>query len=191
MDRLNLANALSALRLVLAPILLVLAGLGMERAFVVVFTLSLLTDLIDGKVARWLGQTSEFGARLDSAADFATYMTVPLCAWWLKPEFVRREFVAFVAIVAGYAVPVLVGFLRYGRLTSYHTRLAVLAAYALGAATVLVFAAGWAWPLRLAALVLVVAELEEIAITAVLPQWRANVRSLRHALALRREILRP
>ena len=186
----NLPNALSALRLLLAPVLLVLAWYGRERAFVVIFTLSLLTDLFDGKIARWLGQTSELGARLDSWADFATYMTVPLGAWWLKPEFVRQELVFFVAVVASYTVPVLVGYAKYGRLTSYHTRGAVIAAYALGAATVLVFAAGWAWPFRLAALVLVAAELEEIAITAVLPEWRANVRSLVHALAMRREGLR-
>jgi hypothetical protein len=35
--------------------------------------------------------------------------------------------------------------------------------------------------------VLVLAELEEIAITAVLPEWRANVPTLRQALRLRGE----
>ena len=48
------------------------------------------------------------------------------------------------------------------------------------------FAGGPALPFRLATAVLVLAELEEIAITAALPEWHANVPSLVHALALRR-----
>jgi len=87
--------------------------------------------------------------------------------------------------VASYVAPVAIGFLRYGRLTSYHTRGARLAAYLGGASTLVVFAGGPALPFRLATAVLVLAELEEIAITAVLPTWHANVPSLAHALALR------
>ena len=51
------------------------------------------------------------------------------------------------------------------------------------------FAGGPALPFRLATAVLVLAELEEIAISAVLPAWHANVPSLAHArgLAARRQ----
>ena len=114
----------------------------------------------------------------------ATYASLPPAVWWLRPEFVRAE-AAFLAVaVASYVAPVAVGFLKYGRLTSYHTRGAKLAAYLGGASALVVFAGGPALPFRLATAVLVLAELEEIAITAVLPAWHTNVPSLAHARGL-------
>jgi hypothetical protein len=56
----------------------------------------------------------------------------------------------------------------------------------LGASVFVVFADGPAWPFRLATLVFVVAEVEELAITSVLREWQADVPTLRHALARRR-----
>jgi phosphatidylglycerophosphate synthase len=188
---LNLPNILSATRIALAPVLLGLAWGGASRAFLLTLCVSLLTDIVDGKLARRLGQTSELGAKLDSWGDLATYMSVPLCAWWLRPDFVRAEAPFFIAVVASYTVPVAVGFARYRRLTSYHTRAATVAAYLVGGATVVLFAGAPAWPFRLATAALVYAELEELAITALLPVWRANVPSWRHALAERRALQAP
>jgi cardiolipin synthase (CMP-forming) len=188
-SRLNLANALSCLRLLLVPVLLWLAWEGNSRWFLYCLIVSLVTDIADGKIARLLKQTSEFGSRLDSLADFGTYMMIPFCAYWLRPEFVRQEKWFFILVVASYTVPVVIGFAKYRRLTSYHTRAAVYAAYLLGGATILVFADGPVMPFRIAALANALAELEEIAITLVLPKWRANVRWLGHALSLRRELV--
>jgi CDP-diacylglycerol--glycerol-3-phosphate 3-phosphatidyltransferase len=181
------ANAVTLSRLLLAPVLLALAHRGLHRAFLVLLIVSLATDIVDGKLARWLGQASRWGARLDSWADLATYAAVPLCAYWLRPDLVRDEAATFWVIVAAFAVPVTYGFIKYGTLTSYHTRAAVIAAYFIGGATILLFAGGPTWPIRLAAAVLVAAELEEIAITTVLPRPVTMVRSLGAALRLRRE----
>jgi CDP-diacylglycerol--glycerol-3-phosphate 3-phosphatidyltransferase len=179
-------NLLSLFRLCAAPVLLGFAYLGWDRAFLTLYGVALVTDIVDGKLARWLNQTSELGTKLDSWGDFALYMTAPFNAWWLRPDFVRNEGLTFAAIVLAYTLPVLIGFLKYRRLTSYHTRGAVISAYLVGAASFVMFAGGPAWPLRLAATVLVLAELEEIAITAVLPRWTANVPTLAHALRTRR-----
>jgi CDP-diacylglycerol--glycerol-3-phosphate 3-phosphatidyltransferase len=184
----NLPNLLSLLRLVAAPVLLLLAAAGRPTAYLVLLAAALLSDAVDGFLARRLGQTSELGARLDSWGDFAIYMTVPLGAWWLWPEVILREATFAAAVVASYVFPVVLGFLKYRRLTSYHTWGAKLSGVLLSAGALLLFAGGPAWPFRLAVAVLVLAELEEIAITAVLPEWRANVPTLRHALRLRREM---
>jgi phosphatidylglycerophosphate synthase len=181
----NAADLLSALRLALAPVLLALAWTGRGEAFVACLAVSLATDVADGQIARRLGSASLRGAVLDSRADLATYMSLPLAAWWLRPEFVGAECVWLAVAVASYIVPVAIGYAKYGRLTSYHTRLARLSAYAGGASALVVFAGGPTVPFRIATALLVLAEIEEIAITAVLPEWRANVRSLCHALAER------
>jgi cardiolipin synthase len=181
----TIPNLLSLFRLSSAPVLLLFAYRGWGTAFLALYGVALITDIVDGKLARWLKQTSLLGSKLDSWGDFAIYMSVPLDALWLRPDFVREQRFTFAAIVLAYTVPVLIGFLRYRRLTSYHTRGAVLSAYLVGAASFVMFAGGPSWPLQLAAAVLVLAELEEIAITAVLPRWTANVPTLAHALRSR------
>jgi CDP-diacylglycerol--glycerol-3-phosphate 3-phosphatidyltransferase len=187
---LSLPNLLSALRLALAPVLVVLAWTGQPAAFLAVLVVALGSDACDGWIARRLGQETPLGTRLDSWGDLATYATVPLCAWWLWPDLLRREAPWVTAAVVAYLVPVAIGWLRYRRLTSYHTWGAKLSAVLVGASALLLFAGGPALPFRIATLVLVLAELEEIAITATLPVWRANVPTLRHARRLRRELAR-
>ena len=183
----NVADLLSALRLGLAPVLLALAWTGCGETFVACLAVSLATDVADGQIARRLGRASLRGAVLDSRADLATYTSLPLAAWWLRPEFVRAECGWLAVAVATYALPVAIGYLKFGRLTSYHTRLARLSAYAGGISALVVFAGGPALPFRMATALFMVAELEEIAITAVLPGWRPNVLSLRHALDAARD----
>ena len=184
-DLVSVPNALSALRIALAPVLLGLAWMNASRAFVVTLAVALLSDVVDGRLARRLGQTSDLGARLDSTGDLLLYLVVPICGVWLRPDVVRAERAWFLAAVASAMVPVAVGLAKFGRPTSYHTRGAKLSAYLLGASILVIFVDGPAWPFRLAAAVFVLAELEELAITSVLREWRANVPSLRHALALR------
>jgi cardiolipin synthase len=179
----NAADWLSALRLWLAPVLVGLAWTGCGEAFVACLAVSLASDVADGQVARRLGRASLRGAVLDSRADLATWAALPLAAWWLRPDFVRAEAGWLALAVGTYALPVAIGYLKFGRLTSYHTRLARVSAYAGGVSALVVFAGGPALPFRMATALFAVAELEEIAITAVLPEWRANVRSLHDALA--------
>ena len=84
-------NVVSCVRFLLLPGLLGLAWLGRDRLFLLVLTLSLLTDLLDGQLARWLNQRTELGAKLDSWADLATWLALPLCGWWLRSEALRQE----------------------------------------------------------------------------------------------------
>lgn len=178
-------NLLSCLRLALAPVLVLLAWEQRPYAFLLCLCTSLASDLVDGFLARRLHQKSELGAKLDSWGDLATYGAFGVGAWWLWPARIRAEGIFAVLVVASYTLPSLVGLLKFGRLTSYHTWGAKLSAVLMGPALLLLF--GWdaAWLFRVATIILAVAELEEMAITAVLREWRADVPSLRHALRLR------
>jgi len=182
----TIANGLSVLRIALAPVLVALAWAGALHAFIAGLALALVTDIADGKIARALGQTSLRGAQLDSWGDLLLYVAVPIAAVWLRPELVRSERAWFAVAVAAAFVPVGVGLVRFQRPTSYHTRATKVAAYLLGGAALAAFAAAWVWPFRVATLVFVAAQIEEIAITLTLPAWHADVRSLADARAIRR-----
>ena len=62
-----MANAISAGRIILSIVLLFVPTLS--PAFYVFYILAGLTDMIDGAVARKTYTASEFGAKLDTAAD--------------------------------------------------------------------------------------------------------------------------
>ncbi len=182
---LSLPNALSALRLVLAPVLILLALHGHPTAVAAVLAASFATDALDGYLARRLGQTSALGAKLDSLGDFAIYASVPLCAWWALPEVFVRNLPFFAVGLASVVLPPLAGWLRFRRTTSYHTWLVKFAAVVMGASVVVLFAGGPEWPFRAAVPVVLLASLEEIAITMTLRAPRTNVRSLWHVLRTR------
>jgi CDP-diacylglycerol--glycerol-3-phosphate 3-phosphatidyltransferase len=78
-----LPNALSLLRLGLVPVLVVLAYVGAEAAFLVGLVAGFATGVADGYLARRTGSASELGARLDSWGDLALFGSLPLCAWLL------------------------------------------------------------------------------------------------------------
>ncbi len=94
----NLANALTALRLVLAPVFLVLyVGGGRLRALAA-FAAAAATDVLDGLVARVLRQQTRVGAFLDPIADkfLAACALVALAATgrlpvWLPALVVTRD----------------------------------------------------------------------------------------------------
>lgn len=182
----TLPNLLSALRLGIVPVLFCLAWTGKPLAFLAFFAFLLFTDIADGFIARKLNQESELGAKLDSWGDFAMYMSAPVCAWWLWPDVVRREALFVITAVISYLTPAFFGFLKYGRLTSYHTYGAKISAVLMGSAILILFAGGSAWPFRIFTPLFALTALEEIAMTAILPEWRANIPSLWHAVKIKR-----
>lgn len=96
-------NALSLARLLLIPVFiwLLLVEESAGWAFVVLFV-SGVTDWLDGKLARWLGQSSRLGALLDPAADRLYVIVIPICfgirdfvPWWLIAVIIGRDVLLF------------------------------------------------------------------------------------------------
>lgn len=94
---LNLPNALTALRALGVPLFLYLFLVQeMLIASFIVITLGGITDYLDGKVARALNQTSEFGAKFDPVVD-RLYIAAIIIAFAYK-DFLPWELV--IAIMA-------------------------------------------------------------------------------------------
>lgn len=171
-------NLLSAFRIGMVPVLLALAWTGARGPFVLALAASLLSDAADGFAARRLGARTELGARLDSWGDLLTWTALAPCALWLWPEVLWAERVTVAVAVASFVLPTLVGWLRFGRLTSYHTwgAKAAAVAMAIGVPALLLFDAVWVF--RAATGILAASALEEVAISARLSRWRADVPGL-------------
>lgn len=171
-------NIICMFRLVGSFVMLGMAVAELRYWFVGLFVVLTLSDWIDGRLARWLHQRSDFGARLDSVADAALYGalligTAILCRelWWSELPWIATA-------VGSYVLTTGAGLLKYGRMPSYHTWAAKKSqAVVLVAGVALVL---WesVWPLRVAAVVGTLTNLEATLLTWILPTWRADVSSL-------------
>lgn len=175
------ANIISVSRLLCVPVLVVAARLGATRTWLFLLAYAVLSDVVDGRIARRLGTASDRGARIDSIADCALYLTAPLCALMVFPWMRSSETTPMLALTLGYAIPIAYGVAKYQRLTSYHTIGARITAVLLCLSFPVLLVARIAWPFHVAIAALLLAALEEISITRTLPDWQANVPSVREA----------
>ena len=181
-------NMLSLLRLSLVPVLLVLAASGKADAFLQVLAISLVTDVLDGYLARRLDQSSEFGAKLDSCGDMFTYGSMILGIYWLWPEIFAAQAMYLLAAALSFTLPVALALSKLGEYPSYHTLAAKAAALLLAPAYYLLILGGDDLFFRVVILFHVLVALEEVAITLILRQPRSDVRSV---FSLRGEVVPP
>ncbi|MDD5329795.1 MAG: CDP-alcohol phosphatidyltransferase family protein [Sulfuricella sp.] len=100
----NLANAVTSVRAVLAPVLVYLLGRGLYEFALWAFLAAGLSDALDGFLARRLHQLTRFGAILDPVADKLVIVSsaIALAAQDLLPLWLVLLIVARdVVIVAG------------------------------------------------------------------------------------------
>ena len=182
----NIPNTISFLRILMAPLLFVLAFNQQPNWFIGMLLFAEFTDVLDGFLARKLHQITEMGSHLDSWGDFIIYTTIAICAWILWPEIIQRELVYVVIIILSFTVPALVGFIKFRSFTSYHTWSVKIAVVITVVGYILLFLGLTDWPFRLAALFCLYAATEEIAITILIYHQHVDVKTFRQALKYRK-----
>lgn len=173
--RCTLANAVTAVRIVGACVLLALAPLS--AAYLAVYALCGASDVLDGWLARRTGTASTFGAQLDSAAD--TLFVLAILASLLPGAGLAGWLWLWIGLVAGIKVAaLLMGFARFRTYASLHTYANKLAGLALFALPPLFLAFGSAVAAVIACAVATLAALEELALLSTTPELDRNERGL-------------
>lgn len=180
-------NLISATRIALMPAVLTAAMAGSKPWFVALLGASLCTDALDGFLARRLNAFSDFGRKLDSAADYLT-MSVGLAGIAvLWPEIVRREMPWIITALISFFAVIVYGFVRLGRAPCYHTWISKAAAVGC-ALSMIPLLSGWsAVPFHTLTVIQVIGGIEEVAMVALVPWHTGELPSVWHALRLRRE----
>ncbi|MDD6022096.1 MAG: CDP-diacylglycerol--glycerol-3-phosphate 3-phosphatidyltransferase [Acutalibacteraceae bacterium] len=102
--RLNTPNRLTLVRIVLAPVFLILLISGVPHSYLfsfLIFAAASVTDFIDGKIARSTNQITALGKLLDPLAD-KMLITAALLGFMLSGEC--HIFTAFVILMREYTV---------------------------------------------------------------------------------------
>lgn len=182
---LTIPNMITASRLVGTAGLVVLAVAGKAPAFAVLFLVLALTDWVDGRLARWLHQRTDWGARLDSMADALLFATLLFGVLRLKNEQILANRWWIAVVILSYTLTCSAGLWKFGRLPAYHTWAAKISWHLVLIAVLFLFFDWSLWPLRIAMLAVALTNLEATLITFTLEDWHTDVKSLRAAKRMR------
>lgn len=178
---LTVPNFLCVIRLLGSFVLIPIAWQGRNDVFLWAFIFLAMTDWFDGKLAILLNQRTVLGARLDSWADAALYAALLFGVVTMYSTTLWAELVWIGAVVVSYLISTAAGFWKYKRWPSYHTRAAKTSWFLTAVAVIALFSDWSIWPLRVAAVVVTITNLEALFITIISPNWRADVSSIYHA----------
>jgi len=175
----NIPNVISMARLCAAALLLATLILHRVDIFQWLFLACMLSDIADGLIARAFDLTSAFGARLDSLADVATTAIGTLGVLVFQQPFLTHHAFGLLLVISFYAVEVLASLWRYGRVSSFHTFLARIAALVGGTFVMTLFFFGYhGWLFELTVTAYILSLSEEMVLIYLLPQWRSDVRGM-------------
>ena len=173
-------NGITLYRVIAAPFLLVLLFTKQYEIFKWLLGVSFFTDMIDGYLARKFKVTSILGTKLDSIGDDLTVLVGLIALFVLKLEFIKQHIIILIILLALFLVQTTYAFIRYRKMTNFHTYLAKTAALFQGVFLILVFFTEEpSLILFYAATIITTLELtEEIILVNSLPQWKANVKGV-------------
>lgn len=179
MNKLNIADYFSLYRVITSPLILISVLYGKKEFFIILLSLSLLTDMIDGFIARKLKITSKHGAYLDSIGDSLTFIVAIIGLIKFETDFIKKEIVLILLAITPYLIQLCLALWRYGKPSSFHTYLAKIAALIQGTfiLSLLLFDPIYTF-FYMALLATFLEALEEITLTFILPKWKTNVKGL-------------
>lgn len=177
----NVPNALSAYRLVALPFIIASIFYGNKNLFITLIIVNLITDFLDGFIARTFHLETELGAKLDSLADMGTYISAVAGMLVLEKEFVNNHTNALVLLIFLYLLPYIISFLRFRQLNSFHLYSSKAVAYIQGIFIISYFIWGYLdWYFYFMIIVSCASYLEEIYIVAFIKKLRSNLKSVYH-----------
>lgn len=141
----------------------------------VLFTLAVLSDVVDGLVARKLAVDTQWLREADSRADTALYTFVGLSMYRSFPETLYRWKWSLLAMVASHFCQWTTAIIKFGKLASYHSWTAKLWGVTLGVSTGFLFAFSYEAFLWGPVICGILNNVHEIAISCVLSEWAHDV----------------
>ncbi len=178
---------LTAVRALLGPVVIYLALLWPNPwAFGACLITAFLSDVFDGILARRLNVATPNLRRLDSVADTIFYLSAIFAAWRLYPTAIMERIAPLLVLCGLELVRDLLDFAKFGREASCHMWSSKLWGIALFVGFFALLALGISGPpVSVAIYAGIVADLEGLAISIILREWKTDVPTIVHAFRLR------
>lgn len=176
---LTIPNIITSYRLVIDPVILYFIISGNERLFAIFLIINLLSDALDGFIARRLKQETEIGAKLDGFADNFTYVLAFIGIFVFKMDDIRPHLVSFIIMITMLVSTVIVSLIKFRKFPTYHLYTTKAGGYIEGGFFITLFTIGFiplfyyfmlAWA--------IMGAVECIAINLLIPEMRSDIKGL-------------
>jgi cardiolipin synthase (CMP-forming) len=175
----TIPNVITTYRLFMAPVILYFIISGQERLFAIFLVINLLTDAVDGYIARRFKMETEIGARLDAFADYFTYILVFIGLFVFKLDELRPYLVSAIIFVSMLVLTVIVSLVKFRRFHSYHTVIEKSGGYVQALFFIGLFTIGFIGPLYYFMIVFgILGAIETIVIDILIPEMRSDILGL-------------
>ncbi len=176
---LNVPNLISLYRLLAVPVILYLALTGREKTFVVMLSISLISDVLDGNIARYFKLQTRFGAALDNLADMGTYAMALFGIFMFRWTEIGPHATILYIFLGIFLLSYVVAFVRFGKIPGLHLYTAVSAGYVQSIFFFILFVFGfYPWMYYTAVIWGIVAYTEKIIVLFLLDDIRIGVKGL-------------
>jgi len=183
----TIPNMITIYRLVMVPVILYFAISGREKLFAIFLVINLVSDIVDGYIARRFKMETEIGARLDSFADNFSYILAFTGFFIFKMDDFRPHIISFIIFISMLLLTVIVPLIKFRRFPSFHLYTTKIGGYVQGFFFVCLFTIGFITPFYYLMIVWgILGAIECIAIDLIIPEMRTNVKGLYWVLKERR-----
>ncbi|MDP4222809.1 MAG: CDP-alcohol phosphatidyltransferase family protein [Bacteroidota bacterium] len=175
----TIPNFLSFYRLLVFPLILYFAFSEKESLFAIFLTINLLTDALDGFIARRFKMETELGAKLDSFADNLTYILVFIGIYIFKLDDFMPHKISLLIFICALVSTVIFSLLKFHQFPSLHLYSTKIGGYIQGAFFICLFTIGFIRPFYYFVIAWgIMGAIESITIQIILREMRSNVKGL-------------
>ncbi len=175
----NVPNFLSFYRLVTFPLILGFIYEDMENAFALFLCINLITDILDGLIARMFDLKTKFGAKLDSLADNGTFIAAFIGIFTFKMGELSESIWMLWLFIAFFVTGLIVSFVKFKQYPSLHLYTTKIGGYIQGVFIFTLFAWGFNEYLFYAAMILgYISHVEEISILLISKHMKTDAKGL-------------
>jgi len=150
-----------------------------ERLFVIFLIVNLITDALDGIIARTFRMQTELGARLDAFADIGLYISAITGIFVFKAADFAAHFLSLYIYIGAFACSVFISLLKFGRFPSLHLYSSKIGGYLQGIFFFVLFVFGFdMWFYYFVIIWAILAFCEQICVQCVLREPMSNAKGL-------------
>lgn len=176
---LTIPNLITSYRLLIDPVILYFIIADKETLFAIFLTINLLSDALDGFLARRLKQETEIGAKLDGFADNFTYVLAFIGIFVFRMEEIRPHMVSFIIMITMLVSTVIVSLIKFRKFPTYHLYTTKAGGYIEGGFFIILFTVGFITPYYyLVVAWAIMGAIECIAINLIIPEMRSDIKGL-------------
>ncbi len=125
----TIPNVITSYRLIMFPVILYFTLSGKEKLFSIFLVINLVTDFLDGFIARKFHMETEIGAKLDSLADDFTYVLAFIGLFVFKIDDLRPHLVSFIIFISMLVLTIIVSLIKFRKFPSFHRYITKISGY--------------------------------------------------------------